>query len=456
MEPLLPMFHTQLSSQAPPSPQPPLRIAGLFAGIGGIEIGLHDEGHTTRLLCEIDPVASSVLKTHFPRTAFHDDIRSLEALPEIELLSAGFPCQDLSIAGQRAGIGGSQSSLVSHVFRLFDQAEPPLKWLLLENVPFMLQLHEGKGMNYLIEQLESRGLRWAYRIIDSQAFGLPHRRRRVLLLASPNENPRDVLLGVDAGAPKTATGRPPRSYGFYWTEGNRGVGWSAECVPPIKVGSGLGIPSSPAIWDSKTGIISKLDIRDIERLQGFQSGWTEPAERLGKKGERWRLVGNSVSVPLGRWIGSQLRESRTYDYRNDLPLAVDSPWPNAAWGEAGMRYSSSASMWPVDEGRPLLHEFLQHQGTPLSPRAGAGLLKRIENGTTNVPAPFLGTLRTLADIEKRRLAELESEAIKKELTKLQSAIRRTVVVSEQVELNTRIKAMEIRLQEGGEDMGSCE
>src|SRR5687768_13136175 len=120
----------------------PHRVAGLFAGIGGLELGLHRAGHRTVLLCENDPAATAVLNAHFPRVNYHDDVTTLAALPRgTTLVSAGFPCQDLSQAGQTAGIHGSRSSLVSEVFRLISAQRVP--WLLLENVPFMLQLNRG-------------------------------------------------------------------------------------------------------------------------------------------------------------------------------------------------------------------------------------------------------------------------------------------------------------------------
>ncbi len=95
-----------------------LTTAGLFAGIGGLELGFHRAGHETALLCEIDPHANAVLRGRFPGSDLHEDVRKLKALPEIDLLAAGFPCQDLSQAGKTAGIKGKNSGLVGEVFRL--------------------------------------------------------------------------------------------------------------------------------------------------------------------------------------------------------------------------------------------------------------------------------------------------------------------------------------------------
>src|SRR4051794_36050734 len=165
-----------------------LRVAALFAGIGGIEVGLHAAGHETAVLCEWDQAAQRVLRARFPDVPLVGDVAEMDELPEVDLVTAGFPCQDLSQAGRTAGIEGAQSGLVGHVFRLLDGARETPTWLLLENVSFMLALDRGKAMRWLTDQLEQRGYTWAYRVVDTQAFGLPQRRQRVLLLASKNED----------------------------------------------------------------------------------------------------------------------------------------------------------------------------------------------------------------------------------------------------------------------------
>src|SRR6476659_5509558 len=92
------------------------RIAGLFAGIGGLELGLHDAGFESVLLCEVWDAAQAVLEDRFPGIPLVGDVREIEALPDAEIVTAGFPCQDLSQAGRTAGIAGRNSGLVSEVF----------------------------------------------------------------------------------------------------------------------------------------------------------------------------------------------------------------------------------------------------------------------------------------------------------------------------------------------------
>ena len=144
---------------------PPLRIAALFAGIAGIEVGLHSSQHETAVWCEADPGAIAVLRAQFDvDDVLYEDVSDMPALPaDVELVTAGFPCQDLSQAGRTAGIEGLRSGLVGHVFRLLEaRRDDPPRWLLLENVPFMLSLDAGTAMRRLADALEELGYSWAY------------------------------------------------------------------------------------------------------------------------------------------------------------------------------------------------------------------------------------------------------------------------------------------------------
>ena len=299
-----------------PSVREQLSVIGLFAGIGGIEIGLHKAGHQTDLLCEIDPAAQRVLRTHFPEIPLISDVRELESIADGGICAAGFPCQDLSQAGRTEGIQGTNSGLVAEVFRLVERADP--RWLLLENVPFMLQLDRGAAMRFLTRSLERLGFNWAYRVVDTRAFGLPQRRQRVIVLASRSDDPREILFVGDEAEPMWPDPSDV-ACGFYWTEGVRGLGWAVDAVPTLKGGSTIGIPSPPAIR-FPDGLIATPDLRDAERLQGFDLDWTAPASNSGQRrgsGSRWKLVGNAVSVPVARWVGERLRDPRPYDSSND-------------------------------------------------------------------------------------------------------------------------------------------
>jgi DNA (cytosine-5)-methyltransferase 1 len=383
------------------------KVAGLFAGIGGLECGLSRAKHHTALLCEIDPAAGAVLDAHFPNIKKHKDVTTLKYLPRgTDLVVAGFPCQDLSQAGMTAGITGDRSGLVEHVFRLV--AARPKKlvpWMLLENVPFMLQLGRGRALDVIIGAIEKLGYRWAYRVIDARAFGRPQRRERVFLVASLHDDPRDVLLASEAGEP------PPQqaegvACGFYWTEGLRGLGWAVNAVPTLKGGSTVGIPSPPAIV-LPNGEIVTPNIRDAERLQGFRQNWTKPAESVVKKGHRWKLVGNAVNVDVSEWLGGMLARPGKYIPTGDRRIREGEPWPRAAWNVGDGRFASPVSAWPVRRKAKPLATFLKYPTASLSAKAIKGFLSRAHSSTLRFPPGFIET----AEAHRRRMEE-EKEAEK--------------------------------------------
>lgn len=348
-----------------------LRVASLFSGVGGFELGLSRAGHYVQSFCELDPVARAVLKKRFKGVPIHRDVRTLKSLPKhIDLLTAGFPCQDLSQAGRTRGIVGSQSALVWEVFRLLRSSDAP--FVLFENVPFMLRLDGGSAIAALVDRLEELGFAWAYRTVDTRAFGIPHRRPRVFLLGSRKDDPRSVLLADDAEA---VSNKASGSYGFYWTEGNRGIGWALGAIPALKAGSGLGLPSAPAMILPRTGI-STPHICDAERLQGFPPHWTSPASEISRESDRWRLVGNAVNVRIARWIGERLAAPGCLLEKPMIELSTP-PWPKAAFNISGQRYISAATEYPVRRAFRPLHKFLRFEPKPLSLKAAVGVLKRL-------------------------------------------------------------------------------
>jgi DNA (cytosine-5)-methyltransferase 1 len=369
----------------------PLRVAGLFAGIGGIELGLASAGHEAKVLCEIEPAAVAVLEERFSDVTLQHDVCEMKSFPKgTELVAAGFPCQDLSQAGQTAGIAGSRSGLVGEVFRLLEKKKT--EWVLMENVSFMLQLGKGRALEVIMTELERLGYNWAYRVVNSRAFGVPQRRERIYILASQHHDPRNVLFVDDVPEPRDTRSFREVACGFYWTEGLRGLGWAVDSVPTLKGGSTIGIPSPPAII-FPSGRIAKPDLRDAERMQGFAEDWSLPAESVSKRGARWKLVGNAVTVNAAAWIGKRLRNPGLYDVTGDVELGHGEPWPTAAWNLGSGRHRAQLSTWPLHVESEPLESFLRHETQDLSEKATAGFLSRAEVAKLRFPPGFLDAIR---------------------------------------------------------------
>ena len=187
--------------------------------------------------------------------------------------------------------------------------------------------------------------------------------------------------------------------GFYWTEGNRGLGWSEEAVPPLKGGSSLSIPSPPAIWDITNGTFVTPTIQSAERLQGFEPNWTLAVgdESRNAVGRRWRQVGNAVSVNVARWLGERLQNPSTLSA--ERTLASDLKRSNAGWGGPirEPQYFSKVHEGPVASLRFKLGEFGDLLTQPLSERAAVGFLTRYLGGSLRRNPEFAESLARYCD-----------------------------------------------------------
>lgn len=165
----------------------------LFAGVGGFDLAMQNAGIKVVASVEIDPAAHKILQQHFPQAKHYTDVRTITGeqlraagfIPDRGILTAGWPCQDLSRAGKRAGLDGERSGLFWHVVRLIDELRP--RWFVLENVPGLLSIglgpeRRGGDMGVVVRALEQRGYGVAWRVLDAQAFGVPQRRRRILFV----------------------------------------------------------------------------------------------------------------------------------------------------------------------------------------------------------------------------------------------------------------------------------
>lgn len=180
-------------------------VGSLFSGIGGLDLGLERAGFTVAFQVENDPFCRRVLAARWPHAPRWDDVREWPSNrhESPDLLTGGFPCQDLSVAGKRAGLGGSRSSLFYEFVRIAQALKPT--WGLVENVPGLLSSRRGADFALVLDGLRECWPVVGYRILDSQHFGVSQRRRRVFLVGGPTEaGVAQVLALVEGGGGASA------------------------------------------------------------------------------------------------------------------------------------------------------------------------------------------------------------------------------------------------------------
>ena len=177
-----------------------LTVGSLFAGIGGLELGLERCGMEVRWQVEIDPYATRVLAKHWPNVERHDDIKTWPkpGTERVDVICGGFPCQDISVAGKRAGLAGARSGLFFEAMRVVRDLEP--RYLLLENVSALLV----RGMDAVLGELAAVGMDAVWHCVTAASVGAPHRRDRVFIIGY---RPDDV---ADANGHDAQAGRERR------------------------------------------------------------------------------------------------------------------------------------------------------------------------------------------------------------------------------------------------------
>ena len=225
-----------------------LTVVSLFDGIGGFPEAFRRAGAKTVATVEIDKAAAAISARHFPDATHFDDVtkvtgddlRAVGFVPDRGIITAGFPCQDLSVAGKRAGLAGSRSGLWWDVVRLLDETRT--RWFLGENVPGLLSSNDGRDMGAILGSLAELGYGIAYRILDARHFGVPQRRRRVFIvghLGEPFTAAAEVLFELESSAGDSAAGgetRPGVADSTAWGAGvasRSGGGASSNADSPI-------------------------------------------------------------------------------------------------------------------------------------------------------------------------------------------------------------------------------
>lgn len=376
-------------------------VIGLFAGIGGIEYGLHRNGINTIQLCEIMPEAQNILANRYEGVQMFEDICKLQALPKTDILTAGFPCQNLSIAGDKKGLSGEKSSLLYEIFRLLENSQDKPDYILIENVANIISLNKGEALALIIQKMNEYGYNWAYRLADPRSFGIPQRRPRFIFLASRVIHPKYILFSQEEDYSAEIQDKPDLdstnlsdAYGFYWTEGRIGIGWANNSLPPLKCGSTLGLPSSPAIWDVNRHFFGTPTIQDAERLQGFPENWTAFENDLFKENKRWKLIGNAVNTMVSEWVANRLLNPIIYEIPEERILKHSkTKWHKAGFNDGDTILGIKASFYPNGVNYTPILDFLNYPLVPLSLKATLGFQKRVlESTLIKYPTTFLNSL----------------------------------------------------------------
>lgn len=204
-----------------------MRVISLFAGIGGFDLGFARAGLECVAQVEFNAAASSVLARHYPHVERFEDVRDVgrHNLPAADLVCGGFPCQDVSVAGKRAGLAGERSGLWFEFLRILTELRP--RWAVIENVPGLLSSNGGRDFAAIVHGLVECGYRVAWRVLDAQYFGVPQRRRRVFIVGSLGDGRSAEILFERTGgaghpeprpqagqrtAAAAGSGTPSRSY----------------------------------------------------------------------------------------------------------------------------------------------------------------------------------------------------------------------------------------------------
>jgi DNA (cytosine-5)-methyltransferase 1 len=326
-----------------------VKAISLFSGIGGFDLAARRCNIDVIAHSEICPHAKNVYAKHFPSSAPIGPIENVQAadLPDFQCLFAGWPCQDHSVAGRRAGLAGKRSGLFLEVARILKATAP--RWFCCENVPGLLSSDQGRDMRRIVAALTNMGYGLAWRVLDARWFGVPQRRRRVFIVGCFG-NPRraaEVLFECQSlsgiitprDKPKTeVAGTLTRGFGargacldesLAATLTERSNSQSTQdvnqlvYVPAVahaingkgsKFGSGRDAQETfiaHTLTDSAG--VRRLTPLEAERVQGFPDCWT----RLGADGKelsdsaRYSLLGLAVPPPVVTWILRRImRESK--------------------------------------------------------------------------------------------------------------------------------------------------
>ncbi len=304
-----------------------IQVGDLFAGIGGIALGLKKAGFNVVWANEIDHNACLTYRCNFKHTLYECPIQDLQPdkLPAIDMLAGGFPCQAFSIAGYRKGFNDNRGTLFFEIMRLVDALNP--KYLFLENVKNLERHDKGKTFKVILNELRKRGYFVKYRVMNTCEYSsVPQNRERIYIIAFKDKNvyeafefPKKVnktqnitdLLedNVDEGfyySPKfknyslLKNEMKNKNTVYQWRRIYLRENKNGLC-PTLTANMGMGGHNVPLVLDHKG--IRKLTPRECARFQGFPEKYKLPKLTHSAL---YKQFGNSVSVPVIQAIAKEI------------------------------------------------------------------------------------------------------------------------------------------------------
>jgi len=305
-----------------------MKVGGLFAGIGGIELGFKKAGFTIEWANEIDKNACITYRLNHNHTLFEKDLNDLETseVTSIDILTGGFPCQAFSIAGHQKGFRDDRGNVFFEILRFIDELSP--KIVFLENVKNLVGHDKGKTFERIRYELEERGYTLKYQVINSSEVGnVPQNRERIYIVAFKDAEiakrfvfPRVKKLRkkvadlIDSTADEKYYYVNSRYYKqlkeemlnkesvYQWRRVYVRENKSKLC-PTLTANMGTGGHNVPLIIDDRD--IRKLTPRECARFQGYEDSFIL-SDKLANSA-LYKQIGNSVTVPVIEAIAREIK-----------------------------------------------------------------------------------------------------------------------------------------------------
>ena len=304
-----------------------LKILDTFAGIGGFSYAAHElvGGFETTQFVEIDPFCQKVLKKHFPKVPCHDDIKTFTANPgQYDVITGGFPCQDISIAGRREGITDqSRSGLFYELIRVIRLVRP--KFVVMENVAAIL----NNGLDIVLGELSEAGYDAEWSIISASSLGAPHRRSRWWCVAytnnygSSSSSINEINDKTDSSTQK-GQNQVSKSSGSSESSDSRAIQSSTDVADPNSNKCETGSEQLQQQGQTLIGssFVTNSNSKGLQReiLSKMESGiWS--AKHTRRLDPNWRSYVSKPILPRGSY-GLSNRVDRTKALGNSIVPAV--------------------------------------------------------------------------------------------------------------------------------------